>query len=90
MASGSIRSTYKLFVANLPWTIGSKETQYYFSKFGHVSSASVVYDKSSGISRGYAFVIFSTKDGYNGALNKSNQLLEGRILNVRPSNTSVN
>lgn len=87
--SGALRNIYKLFVGNLPWTVGNRELQYYFSKFGHVSSASVIYDKSNGMSRGYAFVIFGHRDGYNSAANKTNHFLEGRVLTVQPATSNT-
>lgn len=74
--------TQKLFVGNLPFTISSKELKQYFSKFGHVSTSSVIFDRQSGISRGYGFIVFSTKDGYLSATNKLHHL-EGRTLTIQ-------
>uniref|UniRef100_A0A905AWJ0 RRM domain-containing protein n=1 Tax=Glossina morsitans morsitans TaxID=37546 RepID=A0A905AWJ0_GLOMM len=79
----NVRRTYKLFVGNLPWTIGQKELELYFSKFGHVSSAAIVYDNQQGISKGYGFVTFSSGDGYNSACNQNLHHLEGRVLSVK-------
>jgi RNA recognition motif-containing protein len=83
--SGVARGLHKLFVANLPWTIGSTELKLYFSKFGHVHTSSVIYDKMTGLSKGYGFIAFSTKEAYNSALNKQYHALEGRSLAVQPS-----
>lgn len=79
------RSIYKLFVGNLPWTVGTRELKLYFSEFGHVSSANVIFDRNTGFSRGYGFVVFSTPDGINSAKNKTTHNLEGNSLNVRVS-----
>ncbi|XP_037944936.1 28 kDa ribonucleoprotein, chloroplastic-like [Teleopsis dalmanni] len=84
--SGATRNIYKLFVGNLPWTIGNKELQLYFSKFGHVSSAQVVFDKQQGLSKSYGFVTFSTRDGFNSASNQNTHTLEGRVLNIQAAN----
>lgn len=73
----------KLFVGNLSWTISNRELKQYFSKYGHVSSASVVFDKNSGISRGYGFVTFSSRNGYESASNTKHHSLEGRVLNIQ-------
>ncbi|XP_037923104.1 SRA stem-loop-interacting RNA-binding protein, mitochondrial [Hermetia illucens] len=81
--SNAVRSIQKLFVGNLPWTVGQKELKLYFSKFGHIQTASVIFDKATGMSRGYAFVTFSTRDGFNSASNKTNHVLDGRVLNVQ-------
>lgn len=76
---------FQLFVKNLPWSVGNLELKMYFSQFGHVSNASVMVDRNSGMSRGHAFVTFSSRDGYNMAANKEVHRLEGRKLLVAPS-----
>ena len=83
----TITKVYKLFVGNLPWTIGQKELQMYFSKFGHVASSSVVYDKQHGFSKGYGFIAFSSSDALNSATNQNTHTLEGRVLTVTKANT---
>jgi len=83
----SARNVYKLFIGNLSWTISNHELKYYFSKFGHISNSTVVFDKESKMSKGYGFVTFSTRDGYNSAANKNNHFLEGRVLSVQPANS---
>jgi RNA recognition motif-containing protein len=77
------RSIYKLFVGNLPWTVGHQELRHYFSEFGHVASAHVVFDKNTGMSRGYGFVLFGNQGGYNNATNKQNHSLEGNQISVQ-------
>lgn len=81
------RGVQKLFISNLPWTISRKELSAYFSKFGHVHSANVIYDKTTGLNRGYGFVVFSTKEGYSNATSKLYHSLEGRVLQVEPAAT---
>jgi RNA recognition motif-containing protein len=74
----------RIFVGNLPWTIGNRELKLHFSRFGNVQQANVVFDKATGLSKGYAFLVYSTNDGLNNALNAKKQQLycEGRNLNV--------
>ncbi|KDR10826.1 Heterogeneous nuclear ribonucleoprotein A/B [Zootermopsis nevadensis] len=79
------RAINKLFVGNLPWTIGNRELKAYFSEFGHVVSATVVFDRNTGMSRGYGFVLFSTQGGYDSVTNRHNHILEGNILSVQPA-----
>jgi len=81
----AIKTIPKLFVGNLPWTIGNKELKLYFSKFGYVSSATVIFDKNCGMSRGYGFVLYGSRDGYNSAANKQTHTLEGRCLSIEPA-----
>ena len=84
--SNFVRHSYKLFVGNLPWTVGQKELQTYFSKFGHVATSAIVYDKQLGFSKGYGFVTFSSSDAYNSACNQNSHFLEGRVLTVTEAN----
>lgn len=81
-AAANTRRIFKLFAGNLPWTMGSKELKLYFSKFGHVAHATVVYDHKVGMSQGYGFVVFSNAHGYNSALNLSEHVTEGRVIKV--------
>ncbi|XP_055602651.1 SRA stem-loop-interacting RNA-binding protein, mitochondrial-like [Uranotaenia lowii] len=84
-AAAIARGVQKLFVGNLPWTVSTKELKAYFSRFGHVHSSNVIYDKTTGLSRGYGFIVFSTRDGYTNATNNRNHSLEGRLLDVQPA-----
>lgn len=90
MASGgaaAARSLYKLFVGNVPWTVSSQELKLYFSKFGHVNTAVVVFDKNTGLSRNYGFVTFSNQNGFDSATNVQPHKLEGNLLKVQPAST---
>lgn len=85
MASNAVRQALKLYVGNIPWTVSSNELKKYFSKFGHVHSAQVVFDKNTGLSRNYGFVVFGNKEGFTGATNFSSHKLEGNTLKVEAS-----
>lgn len=54
-----VRAFHKLFVSNLPWTVGNTELKNYFMSFGKVVSANVVFDKKTGLSQKYGFVEIS-------------------------------
>lgn len=71
-----------LFVRNLAWTIGSSQLKEYFSAFGHISSAGVVFDKNTGMSRGYGFVCFSSKEAYDVVSMQNIHSLEGRVMGI--------
>ena len=79
------RNLYKLFVGNLPWTVGHMELRQYFAQFGYVTNSTVIFDHSTGMSKGFGFINFGNKDAYHNALNKSTHLLEGHILDVNTS-----
>jgi RNA recognition motif-containing protein len=46
----------RLYVGNLPYTLGSEELQELFEQFGAVRSAQVLSDRETGRSRGFGFV----------------------------------
>ena len=46
----------KMYVGNLPWSVGDAELNELFAEFGAVESASVVTDRETGRSRGFGFV----------------------------------
>lgn len=75
----------KVFVGNLPWTVSSRELRKYFTSFGHVATADVLFDHSTGLSRGYGFVQFTTSGGYENVLKNSQHELEGQILTLKSS-----
>ena len=49
----------KLYVGNLPWSIGDQELETRFSSYGSVRSARVITDRETGRARGFAFVEMS-------------------------------
>ena len=46
----------KLYVGNLPWSIGNQELEELFSSYGTVTSANVITDRETKRSRGFGFV----------------------------------
>lgn len=83
------RNLNRLYVGNIPWTVGNNELKYYFSKFGQIANASVIFDKNSGLSRTYGFVVFHNRTGYDTAIN-AEHVLEGHTLKVQPAVSGTN
>ena len=52
----------KLFVGNLPWSVGDAELTQIFASHGEVQSARVISDRDTGRSRGFGFVEMETED----------------------------
>ena len=52
----------KLFVGNLPWSVGDAELEQIFARHGEVQSARVINDRDTGRSRGFGFVEIETAD----------------------------
>ncbi|XP_014667718.1 PREDICTED: SRA stem-loop-interacting RNA-binding protein, mitochondrial-like [Priapulus caudatus] len=76
------RAVQKLFIGNIPWTVGRRELREYFSQYGHVTFANVLFDKVSGMSKGYGFIQYSNREGYSNATGKDSHFLEGGQLIV--------
>src|SRR5678815_2892921 len=73
----------KLFVGNLSFQTTSADLQEMFSQAGTVQSASVIEDRETGRSRGFAFVEMSTNDEATAAISQFNgKEVSGRALKV--------
>ncbi|XP_077553815.1 SRA stem-loop-interacting RNA-binding protein, mitochondrial-like [Haemaphysalis longicornis] len=82
------RSALRVFVANLPWTVGKRELREHFSQFGYVTASNVVFDKKTGMSKGFGFVTFGNRDGFVSATKQQQHILEGSTLTVNPATNS--
>jgi len=73
----------KLYVGNLAFTTRENDLQQLFSQVGSVESVSMVTDRDTGRSRGFAFVEMSSKSEGEAAISKFNGAeLDGRSLTV--------
>jgi len=72
----------KLFVGGLPYHTTDKSLREHFEVFGDIEEAVVITDRSTGKSRGYGFVIMSTKDCAERACKEPNPIIDGRKANV--------
>src|SRR3954452_20704644 len=71
-----------IFVGNLSYTTTEDQLADLFSKVGAVESATIVTDRETGRSRGFAFVEMDTDSG-NQAIERFNGTeLNGRTINV--------
>jgi RNA recognition motif-containing protein len=79
----SIMSENKLYVGNLSFQTTDDQLTQIFSEYGQVARASVVTDRETGRSRGFAFVEMATAEEANAAMEALNgQMVEGRTLTV--------
>ena len=81
----------KLFVGNLAFQTTSEDLQELFSQVGTVESASVVEDRMTGRSRGFAFVEMSTPEEATPAIEQLNgKEVGGRALKVNEAKPREN
>ena len=69
----------KLFVGNLPWSVGDAELEDIFREYGEIQSARVITDRDTGRSRGFGFVEMDVED-----LNVVITATNGREIDGRP------
>jgi RNA recognition motif-containing protein len=73
----------KLYVGNLSFNTTENELQELFSQAGTVQEVSLMQDKFTGKSRGFAFVTMGSEEEAQSAISKFNgQTVEGRPLTV--------
>jgi RNA recognition motif-containing protein len=71
----------KLYVGNLSWSATTADLEQLFGQFGTVTSASIMTDRETGRSRGFAFVEMSS--GAEDAIKALHQKeFQGRPLTV--------
>jgi len=72
-----------IYVGNLSFDTTEDQLRQAFEGFGEVSTSSIIKDKYSGDSRGFAFVEMPSKEEAMAAISGlNNQDLNGRELNV--------
>ena len=73
----------KIYVGNLSYDVTEEELRQEFLAFGEVESASIIMDKYSGRSKGFAFVEMpSVSEGQAAITSLNGKTLKDRTLNV--------
>jgi cold-inducible RNA-binding protein len=86
-----ISMSTKLYVGNLAFQTTSQELQQLFGQAGTVQSASVVEDRDTGRSRGFAFVEMSSQEEATSAIEQFNgKEVSGRALKVNEAKPREN
>ena len=81
----------KLYVGNLAFQTTSKDLQDLFAQAGTVESASVIEDRDTGQSKGFAFVEMSTEEEAAAAIEQFNgKEVAGRALKVNEARPREN
>ena len=81
----------KLYVGNLAFQTTSQDLQELFGQAGTVQSASVVEDRDTGQSRGFAFIEMSTDEEAASAIEQFNgKEVSGRALKVNEAKPREN
>jgi RNA recognition motif-containing protein len=73
----------KIFVGGIPYESTDDELKQHFSKFGEVVSANVKFDRTSGRSRGFAFVEFAKVEDCLRALQCRDQQIKNKPVEIK-------
>jgi RNA recognition motif-containing protein len=74
---------FRLYVANIPWTVSNKQLKEHFNLFGTVSQVNLQFEKETGFHKGFGFIHFLNEEALNKALNYEAHWLEGKKLILR-------
>jgi RNA recognition motif-containing protein len=81
-----------IYVSNLSFNVHDEDLREFFAPFGEVTSAKVINDKTTGMSRGFGFVEMSDDAAAKNAINGLNGgSVDGRTVSVteaRPKSDS--
>ncbi len=81
----------RLFVGNLPYSVGESELETAFAEYGTVVSAVVIRDRESGRSRGFGFVEMETDEMAESAVGALDGFeMDGRRLRVNEAQPKNN
>ncbi len=73
----------KLYVGNLPYSVGESDLEQLFAACGTVESVKIMRDMATGRARGFGFVEMATQADGQAAIQKMNGLqIDGRALTV--------
>ncbi len=73
----------KIFVGNLPFSMTQDGLQSLFSEFGEITQISLITDRMTGRSKGFAFVEFADESAAQAAIDKmAGYVLEDREMVV--------
>lgn len=73
----------KLYVGNLPYSVKDDALRDLFSSYGNVLSASIIFDRMSGRSKGFGFVELEDDSEAERAISEMNEKeVEGRKIVV--------
>ena len=80
-------SSRKIAVLGLPYALGEGDLwRHMQEKFGIIQDAQLVTDKSTGRSKGFAFVVFPTDDQVKKAIEASGKFeIDGRTIDIKPA-----
>jgi len=76
----------KIYVRNLPYSVGFQELKELFSECGEVIDSTVISDRDTGRSKGFGFVTMATKKDATKVIKELDKKeFKGRNISVKPA-----
>lgn len=76
----------KVYVGNLPFSVGFQELKELFSPYGEINNSTVIVNHYTGRSKGFGFVTFANKESAKKAITEMDKKeVQGRNLKVKPA-----
>jgi RNA recognition motif-containing protein len=73
----------KVYVGNLAFTVTEKDLREKFSEYGELTEVTIIMDRMSGRSKGFAFVTFANDENAKKAISELNgKEFQGRAMKV--------
>lgn len=76
-------SSKKVFVGGLEPTVNSEDLKMYFSEFGQVREACVLFDNNRGASRCFGFVTFENRETVELLVRNNHYVIKGKPVDVK-------
>ena len=74
----------RIYIGNLPFSLGLEKLKELFSQYGEIEEATIVTNKFSGRSKGFGFVEFKEDSAADTAVSEmNNKSIEGREIVVK-------
>ncbi|KAI1733035.1 RNA recognition motif domain-containing protein [Ditylenchus destructor] len=80
----------KIFVGGIAYDVTNDDLSNHFSQYGEVSQAQVKFDRTTGRSRGFAFVEFANVEARKSALNQREQLIKNKQCEIKSAKSRRN
>ncbi|KAJ9136050.1 hypothetical protein P3X46_033164 [Hevea brasiliensis] len=76
-ANGGDVSSRKIYVGNVPYDIPSERLLGFFLAYGEIEEGPLGFDKATGKSKGFAFIIYKTEEAAKAAIAEPMKIIDG-------------
>jgi RNA recognition motif-containing protein len=90
ICSDKEKSTMKIYVGNMPFSMDEGQLRSLFAEFGEVDSVNVITDRETGRPRGFGFVEMEDEGARKAISELHEREVEGRNLNVNEARPREN